>query len=156
MGLQRVGDDVMVVDWSPSFGGSGGGGGDAVDPITRGPTSSSLALDFGARVPMGCPWSSTWILAVKQSLGHGDDIGIRKISNVPSSSSSVCPSPPSPVLMMETMGSFVMQPGWGMDPNHGWCTTFPIALSKSCLGLRAPSTNRPINLGREMVAAPKP
>jgi hypothetical protein len=154
MGLWRVGGGLMVVDQPSSFG--GGDSGNVVDSVMGGPSSGSLAPDLGARVLMGRPWSSTWILAVKRGLGHGDDIGIGKISNVSSSSSSAYPSLPSPVPMMETMGPLVTQSGWAMGPNDGWRMTFPNALLKSCSSLRSPSANRLIDLGRETVATPKP
>jgi hypothetical protein len=60
MGLRRIGG---MVDLSPSS--DGGGGGDAMDPVTGGQPSGPLSPDLGARVLVGRLCSRTWILAVK-------------------------------------------------------------------------------------------
>jgi hypothetical protein len=50
-----------------------------------------------------------------------------------------------------TTPSALAQLGKGMGPNRGWRKVAPGDFSEKLLGLRVPSTNRPVMRGREMV-----
>jgi hypothetical protein len=74
-------------------------------------------------------------------------------SSSSSSSASPCPPPPGPMMKAITV---MMQPGWGTCPNHGWCTVEFGGLSVRSPGLKTPSSNRSMSLGRETVATLEP
>jgi hypothetical protein len=57
--------------------------------------------------------------------------------------------------VMKTSSAF-MQLGRGKGPNLRWCKVVPGIFSKKWSGLRVPSANRSMDLGREMEAFQEP
>jgi hypothetical protein len=63
-----------------------------MDPVMGDPASGSLALDLGARVPMGLSYAPTWIRTVCLGPGLGGESSTGKIL-MGSTSSVAFPSP---------------------------------------------------------------
>jgi hypothetical protein len=162
LGLRSDGGAVVEVssscgggdDWTEEDGallGGGGGVDHTANLITGDLPLGPLAPDLGARVLLGLACAPTLILTMSRGSSLNAESSFRKISMGTSFSSTF----PSPVLVIRTSGALT-QPGRGIDPYHGWHMAIHDALSERLPGMRAPPTNRSVDLGREMGASPDP